>query len=89
MGEPWLAGRGSASGASGADLQRGRRGEPDSAGRGRQSRRRQKGRLGLPGLRCPRPAAMVQALLLPMGQQPAVFKVLLAHSSSRPHAATS
>jgi hypothetical protein len=67
VGEPRAARRGPPRRASRADLQRGRGGEPDPAGRGRESRRWQEGRLGLPRLRSPRTAAMVQALVLLVG----------------------
>jgi hypothetical protein len=79
VGESRPARRSSARRAARADLQRGRGREPDPAGRGRESRRGQEGRLGLPGLRGASPTAMVQALVLLVGQQPALQPLPLAH----------
>lgn len=88
MGEPWTPRRGSSRHPTGADLQRGRGGEPNIAGRGREHGCRQEGRLGLPRLRCPRTPPMVQAILLLVGQQPAVLAMLLTNRRRWHHSTT-
>lgn len=79
MGKPWPSGRSTPGSAARTDLQRSRRGKPDSASRGREFGRRKEGSMGLPGLCGARALAMVQALVLQLGQQPCMLSVLLSH----------
>jgi hypothetical protein len=87
MGEPWPARRGPPRHPARADLQRGRGGEPDLAGRSREHVCGQEGCLGLPRLRRPGTPALVQAVVLLVGQQPGVFAMLLANRRRRHHPA--
>jgi hypothetical protein len=86
MGEPRTTRRGPSRHPARADLQRGRRGEPNTAGRGREHGK--EGCLGLPRLRRPRTPPMVQAILLLLGQQPAMLAMLLTNRCRWHHTTT-